>query len=191
MADNDPLASFDFSNVTKAGVYLKFEAGKPVVVRVLTTDPVLYNTSFEDKKTGETVVSTKFAWIVYNFTAKSAQVMQTTPNLAKKLQELHNDPDFGSNLKAIDLKITPPAPGEIKAYDVQVLPKAQELTQDQLKELKKIDLDKLFEDKGGIRMNSYDPKTFKAASAGEPEPQEDTVVEDIGDEPINLDDIPF
>lgn len=191
MSDNDALANFDFTNVTKAGVYLKFEAGKPVVVRVLTTDPIIYNTSFEDKKTGETVVSTKFAWIVYNFTAKAAQVMQTTPNLAKKLQELHNDPDFGSDLKAIDLKITPPAPGEIKAYDVQVLPKAQELTQDHLKELKKIDLDKLFEDKGGIRMNSYDPKTFKAASVQAEAEEADEVVEDVSDEPINLDDIPF
>lgn len=193
MSEKDALSSFDFSGVIKSGVYLKFEPGKPIVVRVLTTDPVVFNTSFEDKKTGETIVATKFAWVIYNFSAKAAQVMQTTPNLAKKLQELHTDVDFGADLKSIDLKITPPAPGVIAAYDVQVLPKTQVMTDEQIKECMKINLDELFEDKGGIRMNSYDPKQFKAPAV-ETEPVES--VDDDADlitdgEPIDLADVPF
>lgn len=191
----DALKDFDMDQFQKPSVFLKFEPGKAVVVRVLTTDPVLYNTSFEDKKKNETVVTTKFAWIVYNFTKQMAQVMQTTPNLAKKLQELHVDPDFGANLKEIDLKITPPAAGIIAAYDVQVLPKPQEMTNEQVKECLKIKLDELFEDKGGMRMTSYDPKKFKPAVAtedtddSEPEPEMPEGLED--GEPIDLNDIPF
>lgn len=196
MADNDPLSSFDLDQFRKPSVYLKFEPGKAVVVRVLSTDPVMYNTSFEDKKTGEQIVTTKFAWTVYNFTAKAAQVMQTTPNLSKKLQELHNDPDFGGDLKKMDLKITPPAPGVIAAYEVQVLPKTQEMTQEQVKEAMKIKLDELLKDKGGVRMSSYDPKKFKAASlqpseAAEGEEEGTDAVDELGGELINIDDIPF
>jgi len=192
MPEKDALSSFDFSGVIKSGIYLKFEPGKPIVVRVLTTDPVVFNTSFEDKKTGETIVATKFAWVVYNFTAKAAQVMQTTPNLAKKLQELHTDVDFGADLKSIDLKITPPAPGVIAAYDVQVLPKTQVMTDEQIKECMSIKLDELFEDKGGVRMNSYDPKKFKTAAVevnADDAIQSDDMIED--GEPVDLSDIPF
>jgi hypothetical protein len=194
MPEHDPLSSFDMGQVMKPSVYLKFTPGEPVVVRVLTTDPYIFNSVFQDKKTGEDVISTKFAWTVYNFTAKQAQVMQTTPNLAKKLQELHGDVDFGANLKSIDLKITPPAPGVIAAYDVQVLPKVHEMTNEQIKAAMKINLDELFKDKFGMRMNSYDPNKFKSTTLGEQGGEDDTEEEDgllDGGEPLNLDDIPF
>jgi hypothetical protein len=193
MQEKDALSSFDMGQFTEKSVFLKFEPGKSVVVRVLTTDPIIFNTSFEDKKTGETVVTTKFAWVVFNFTANAAQVMQTTPNLTKKLQDLHNDPDFGSNIKSIDIKITPPEPGVIAAYDVQVLPKSQQLTDEQIKECMKINLEELFKEKGGHRMSFYNNKKRKnniLDNELEPESEPETS-EKIEEEPINLDDIPF
>lgn len=195
MAEQDALASFDMDQFAKPSIYLKFEPGKPVTVRVLTIDPIVYNNSFEDKRKGETVVQTKFAWIVFNFSLGKAQVMQTTPNLAKKLQELHVDPDFGANIRNIDLKITPPEAGTIAAYEVQVLPKAQAMSNEQIRAAMSLDLDKLFEDKNGMRINSYDPKKFKSADLDDGGAQstgegEDTTLLDDS-EPINLDDIPF
>lgn len=196
MAEQDAFSSFDMDQFQKPSIYLKWEAGKALVLRVLTVDPVLYSSEFTDKKTQELVIATKFAFIVYNFTAKKAQVMQTTPNLAKKLQELHVDPDFGANIRQVDLKITPPAPGVIAAYEVQVLPKAQEMSNEQVTECMKIDLDKLFSDKGGMRMTAYDPKKLKGATPNDgvsvtSDDSTDTTDTKIDDTPINLDDIPF
>jgi len=196
---SDALSKFDFSKVIKTGSYLKFVPGEPVTMRILTTDPIIFSASFEDKRTGEEIVTTKFAWIIYNFTGEVAQVMETTPNLAKKIGELHKDPDFGEDIKKLTIKVTPPAPGEIKAYDLQVLPSPRQLTQEQVDECRSLDLDKLYKEKGGNRISLFpgDKADQIEASSGhdkaksiadELRPDE---VEDIGDEPINLDDIPF
>lgn len=193
MSEQDALSKFDFSKVTKSGVFLQFEPGKPVTVRILTTNPVVYSTSFEDKSTGETVVATKFAFIVYNFSDNMAQVLKATPHMAKKIGEIHKDPDFGSNIKEIDLKITPPNKGEIKAYDVQVLPNARTLTKDQVDECRKIELDKLFEEQLGSRMSVYEPEEYKKpdVTVKTGNIDDDGNLDIDTDEPINLDDIPF
>jgi len=102
---SDALSKFDFSKVIKTGSYLKFVPGEPVTMRILTTDPIIFSASFEDKRTGEEIVTTKFAWIIYNFTGEVAQVMETTPNLAKKIGELHKDPDFGEDIKKLTINM--------------------------------------------------------------------------------------
>lgn len=203
MSGKDPLSDFDFSKVTGGGSYLKFKPGEPVTVRVLTTNPIVFTSEFEDKKTGEIVLNTKFAWIVYNFTDQAAQVMQTTPNLAKKLGELHKDPDFNEDIKKLDLKISPPEAGVIKAYEVQVLPTAKTLNAAQVKEAQALDLDSMYEEKNGQRMSAYEPAAStdgvdrtsgyeKAKAAADEIKAKDTVVDDFDpNEEINLENIPF
>jgi hypothetical protein len=200
MAETDALSKFDFSKVTGGGLFLKFVPGEPVVVRVLTVDPIVANESYEDKRTGETIVGTKFSFIVYNWTEEKAQILKATPNTAKRIGELHVDEDFGSDIRKVDLKITPPEKGEIKAYLIEVLPKAKELTNKIIKECAAIKLDEKVD---GDRMSFYDPAKFNAESGyekakataaalkGEVAEDGETVVEDIGDEPIDLGDIPF
>ena len=63
MAESDALSKFDFNKVTKPSIFLRFEPGVPVKVRILTVDPVVSTTTFEDKKTGDEVVNTRFAFI--------------------------------------------------------------------------------------------------------------------------------
>lgn len=191
MAEADALSKFDFSKVTKPSLFVKFEAGKPLVLRVLTVDPVVSTQTFEDEKTGETSVNTKFGFIVYNFTDEKAQILSATPNMAKKIGELHVDEDFGANIRKIDIKISPTGEKLKRRYDIQVLPKTNELTNAQIKEAQAIDLDEKIE--GGSRMSLYDPKDFNKPEE-KPTPAENDAeveIEDIGDEPVNLDDIPF
>jgi len=193
MAETDALSKFDFSKVTGGGLFLKFVPGEPVVVRVLTVDPIVANESYEDKRTGETIVGTKFSFVVYNWTDEKAQILKATPNTAKRIGELHTDPDFGADIRKVDLKITPPEKGEIKAYLIEVLPNAKDLTNKIVQECAAIKL----EDKvDGDRMSFYKPLEAsdgyeKAKATARAIKGEDEVVEDIGDEPMNLDDIPF
>lgn len=198
MAEENALGSFDFSRVTGGGVFLKFTPGEPQTLRVLTTDPVVSNETFEDRKTGETNIQTKFSFIVYNWTEGKAQIWKATAAAAKRISELHADADFGANIKKIDIKVTPPHKGEIKAYEMQVLPASDErvLTQDILKELQAINLDEKVE---GDRMSLYVKAEYKPSEEtkkamehefGVADSNFPEIPEGTGEE-VNLDDIPF
>lgn len=200
MAEADALSKFDFSRVVKPGKFLKFQAGKPLTLRVLTVDPLVYETKYEDKITQEITLSTRFAFVVYNFTDSMAQILQATPNMAKKIGDLHTDEDFGANIRNIDIKISPTGEKLERRYDIQVLPKTRELTNEQIKECAVIKLEDAIEG-DHQRMSFYKPgEAIPGTDSGEAEVQakenaekteEDPVIEDIGNEPINLDDIPF
>lgn len=210
MAETDSLSGFDFAKVSKPGKFLKFEAGKPVTVRVLTKDPVVQERTFTDKKTGEINISTKFCFIVWNFTDERAQILSAGPSMAKTFQRIANDPDFGSNLQKCDIKISPEGEMLDRVYDINVLRHSgseKPVTSNMVEEAKKLDLDTDVEEGNKGRLSQYEPDGVKpgkktiAASQGTddlPEDDEDqtpanpdVVIEDIGDEPINLDDIPF
>lgn len=188
MSEKDALGDFDFDSVTGGGLFLKFKAGKPLTLRVLTTDPIVTQKEFTGAD-GEINLSTQFSFIVYNFTDGKAQVLSASPGVARKISELHADEDFGSNIKKIDIKVSPTGEKLQRKYDIQVLPKTNELTNEQIKECQAIDLDKLVSD--GSRMSLWQPKEKKEVKPSSDVEEDDVVIEDVGDEPINLDDIPF
>ena len=202
---SDALAGFDFNQVGGGSLFLKFEADKPVKLRVLTTDPLVYIDKF---------ANTRFAFIVYNLTDGKAQILQATPGMARRIGEIHKDEDFGANIQKVDVKITPTGAGMERRYTIQALPNATDLTQAQLKEAKEINLEEKVGKDAPMaqRMSFYDREAFNAAHQQAEDEQEvvsgydkakaqadalrpgetpDEVVEDIGDEPINLNDIPF
>jgi hypothetical protein len=204
MAEQDSLSNFDFGKVSKPGKFLKFEAGKPVTVRILTKDPVVQERVFTDKKTGEVNISTKFCFIVWNFTDERAQILSAGPSMAKTFQRIGTDPDFGSNLQKCDIKISPEGEMLDRVYDINVLRHSgseKEITKAMVDEAKELDLDNDVTEGNKGRLSQYEPNGVKpgrpsqANSDGvdEPAPEEpDEVITDIDpDEPINLDDIPF
>lgn len=212
MADKDVLGSFDYDQFGGAGLFLKFKADKPVTVRILTTDPVISQTEFTDKKTGEINLNTRFSYIVYNLTDNKAQILGASPAMSRKFSELHMDSDFGANIRKMDIKIIPTGEGLERRYDVQVLRHSgyeTQLTADMIKEAQAINLDDLVNDSrgrmsewsdvgsGGSKTQSgYEKARAVAAklhSSWEPTPEklDDIVIENIGDDPISLDDIPF
>lgn len=189
--EKDALSKFDFSTVTGSGLFLKFKADSPVTIRVLTTDPVVSNNTFTDPKTGEETLTTRFSFVIYNWTDERAQILSVSPTMAKKISEIHVDPDFGANIKKIDLKITPTGERLQRKYDIQVLPQARDLSNEQIQECKAINLEEKVE--GGYRMSVYDPKNYKPTKKDADSFREEfgTTTEEHMDDPIDLNDIPF
>lgn len=187
MAEKDSLATFDWNKVTGSGLFLKFEAGKPITLRVLTTDPVVQQQEYKDPKTEEITLTTKFNFVVYNFTDEKAQILSASPTIAKRIGELHIDEDFGANIKKIDIKISPTGEKLQRRYDIQVLPQAKTLTNEQIKECQAINLDEKVKD--GQRMSFYDPSNYESNAVRQEDPS--TEANNTEEEPIDLSDIPF
>lgn len=187
MSENDALKSFDWSGFTGKGLFLKFEAGKPLTLRVLTVDPIVTTKEFTGAD-GEINLATQFSFVVYNFTDSKAQVLSASPGVARKIGELHADPDFGADIRKIDIKITPTGEKLTRKYDVQVLPQTKTLTVEQIKECAAIKLDEVVKD--GDRMSLYKPQEHTPGVADAPNDEAPVTDKDL-DEPINLDDIPF
>jgi hypothetical protein len=180
MAESDALRNFSFKQGD--GLFTTFEDGEPVKLRVLTTNPLVAL----DKWGG-----TKFAFIVYNHTASKAQILNRGASIAKEIQKLHQDEDWGANIKKIDIKITADGTGKDTRYTVTPVKETTELTNDQIRECREVKLEDKIEN--GQRMSFYNPEDFETNSEKpEKEPEEkDIKIEDVDDEPINLDDIPF
>lgn len=203
MADKDALKDFDFNKVTGSGLFIKFKADVPVTVRILTTDPIISESEFTNKQTGEVNLNMKFHFIVWNWTEEKAQILSLSPNQARKISELHRDPDFGANIQKLDIKITPSGEMLERRYEIQVLPesKARILNKQMIDEAKLIELDKSVRDSKG-RMSEYEPEEkkqtttpgydkAKAVADNLSKDKDGEADFDITDEPTNLDDIPF
>lgn len=189
MAEVDALGSFDFSKVTGGGLFLKWEAGKPITMRVLTTNPVVSSETFEDKATGEVNITTKFNFVIYNWTDSKAQILSATPAMAKKITELHLDTELtGGDIKTVDIRISPTGEKLNRRYDVQVLPKAKDLTNDIINECKEINLDEKVQ---GDRLSVYEPAKYQPSEETKKAIAEEYGAnESLGGE-IDLNDIPF
>lgn len=194
---SDALASFK----TNTGLYLKFQDGDAIKLRVLTLDPVVSEKTFEDKQTGEINVSTKYGFVVWNWDENKAQVLEVGPGLLNRFVRIHQDQDM-PDLNKADIKVS--ATGEMlgRRYEVQVLPQTKELTNDMIKQAQAIKLeDALKENKGRLSELSKEdelPVTQieesgyeKAKATASKIKQEDIVIDVDSDEEISLDTIPF
>lgn len=86
------------------GQYHKFENGITYRLRLLT-EPVAFESIYEDKKTGDTSVSTKFAWLAYDTEKKAVVILQLPTKAYKQIAALGVDPEFGDPRK-YDIKIS-------------------------------------------------------------------------------------
>lgn len=199
---SDALAGFDFNQVSGSGLFLKWEAGKPVKLRILTTDPLVFLDKFGN---------TRFAFTVYNLTEGKAQILQASPGMARRIGELHTDDDFGANIRGIDIKITPTGDGMERRYTIDpITMNVRDLTSAEIKEASEINLEEKVAKDAPLaqRMSFYDSKKFNEAKGSLTSDATDEtasgyeqakavasalggkVEEDI-DAPIDLNDIPF
>lgn len=186
--ERDALSNFQFPK-TK-GLFVNFEDGKPIKLRVLTVDPLVSMDKWGN---------TRFAFVVYNWTDAKAQILNRGTSIAKEIQALHQNEDWGSDIKKIDIQITASGAGKDTRYAITPLPKAETLTNEQIKECQEIKLEDKIEN--GQRMSFYDPSKFEAPTEelsgyekakGVAEGLKEDSIEDVeGEELINLDDIPF
>lgn len=187
-----------------SGLYLKFTDGDEIKLRILTLDPLVSEKSFENKSTGEVTLSTKYAFIVWNWSEEKAQVLEVGPGLLNRFVRIHQDEDLPA-LNKTDIKIS--ATGEMlgRRYDVVVLPTSKELSKEAVKEAHNLKLEELVKDSKGrlsefadelpsTELNSdtpgYDKAKATASNIGKNE-KLDTVEDVNPDEEVNLNDIPF
>lgn len=191
MAESNPLATFEFPK--GKGLFCTFEDGDEFKVRVLTTDPVVTTKEFEGAD-GEINISTKFAFVIYNWTLGKAQILNAGATITKAIQKLHQDEDWGANIKNMDIKIIATGQGMKRKYTITPVQKAEIMTAEIVKECQAINLDDKIE--GGQRMSFYNPNEKSGYEAAKEVRDNlnkvgvDTVAEDEG-EPIDLSDIPF
>jgi hypothetical protein len=136
----DPLAQAEVPQ--SVGLFVKLEDGKPIKIRVLTTDPLVNMDKYGN---------TRYSFIVWNFTVDKAQILQKGVSIFKRIKELHTDEDYGANIKNIDLKLTATGTGKETRYTIDVLPKATKLSNEQIKEAMAIDLEAKIDN--GIRLS--------------------------------------
>lgn len=176
-----------------SGTFLRINSGEPVKIRVLTLNPGVIESSGVNTA-GEEWTRTQYAFVIWNWDAKCAQIWTTTPGNLNKLTTIHRDPDLDA-INKIDIKVS--ATGEMleKRYEIMPLPKSGDITQSIVDQSSKLKVEDLKGYKGRLsevdseRQSGYAKAKAKAAEL-KPE-QEDEVVEFDEDEPINLDDIPF
>lgn len=175
MSEQDALKDFKFGG----GLFIKLSSDdSPRKLRVVTTDPVVSVDKFGN---------TRFGFIAWDYNNDKAGILNTTPGVAKQLQAIHQDEDFGANIKNVDIKVTTIGSGIESRHNVTGLPKSETLTNEMIKDLRDINIDEKIEE--GERMSFYNKE--KELPVKQVESEEDEIAEVNDDEPINLDDIPF
>ena len=173
---SDPLKDYQFPE-SDGGLFVKITEDKPIKLRVLTNDPLIHVDKFSN---------TRFAFVVWNWTEGKAQILDKGASIARPIQKIHVDEDFGADIQKVDIKITATGSGKETTYDVNVLNAAQDLTQKMVDEAKQINLEEIF--KNGTRMSQANNGTKVQQYSG----SEDVEIDDVDeDNPVDLTDIPF
>jgi len=193
MSEKDGLRDFKFAG----GLFIKLNSDdSPRKLRIVTTDPVVSMDKFGN---------TRFGFIAWDYNNDKAGILNTTPGVAKQVQAIHQDEDFGANIKNTDIKITTTGTGIESRHTVTALPTSETLTNEMIGKLREIDLDAKIEE--GQRMTYYKPQDeidqtsgydkAKAVAAdiksgaNKAFPDAVEVSDEEVEEKINLDDIPF
>lgn len=187
MAETDALSGAKFSS----GLWLK---DFPCKIRVLTRDPMVYNDQFGN---------TRYAFAIYNLDLGQLQILNKGPGFAQRFQEINSDPDFGGDVRKVDLKITTNGKqGKEIRYTITPMGTPGDLPAQIVKDI----VANGFDLAEKIQKNNPNAMRLSEVNAGAELPPaeedetptptsepkaDDVVIEDIGDEPINLDDIPF
>ncbi len=128
------------------GLFIKFAADEPIKLRVFTTNPIVANDSFGN---------TRYNFAVWNFTEAKAMILSAGAIITRAISELHSDEDYGADVTAVDIKISPTGEKMERRYSVQVLPKASNLDTKDAETVVELDKDLEKYVKNGIRAEEY------------------------------------
>lgn len=175
------------------GLYHKFEDSVTYTMRI-ASEPVVFQTEFTAPN-GESNLSTKYGWVVYNVNEKAAQVMQLPVTAYRQIAALASDDEYGDP-KQYNLKITRTGKGIETKYAVIGSPrrtKLSELDDDAEAKVAKVDLiDAITSGKGVSHVNWLKDalNDTKAPLGPKATLSPDTYVPD-DESPIDLGSIPF
>lgn len=183
MPETDALSSAKFGGG-------QFLTDFPCKIRILTRDPMVYTDKY---------ANTRYAFAVYDIENEKVLILNKGPGFAKRFQEINSDPDFGGDVRKVDLKITTNGksgletrytispvgtPGDMSATAVKAV-MAQGF--DLAEAIKKNNPNalRLSEINSGAKVPEHVEPTLEPSETTEP-----VTIEDL-DEPVNLDNIPF
>jgi hypothetical protein len=158
----DGLSNLQFKESNSESNFIKFVAGTPVKLRVFTTNPTIHINRYGKEQ---------ISFAVWNWDEDKAMILSKGPSIARQISHLHNDEDFGADITKLDIKIMPTGEDMNREYSVNVLPKAQDISEEQIEALKELDesFSKIF--KGSVRAEEYNngvkPENF-IIEEGEP-----------------------
>lgn len=177
---------------TTPGRYFKLEDGQSAKVRI-TSEAYVYTDEFKGK------ISTRYAWVVWNFAAELAQVLQAGVTVFKTIQGYALDEEWGDPTE-YNLTIKREGVGKDTTYAVTASPTRTPLTVDQLAVVAAFDLFDVVENAIPLAQvadaPAEEPSTAAAESDEDVRPDGrkggDVVIKDLDEtKKINLDDIPF
>lgn len=105
-------------------LFLTLKDGQSAKVRIASA-PFIYRDGFKQPD-GTVKYSDRYAWYVYNHTAKMAQVLKQSATFFSNLKVLAKDPEWG-NPQSYDITITRSGTGTESKYPIQGSPKSVEI----------------------------------------------------------------
>lgn len=170
------------------GKYLKLEDGKTVRLKIVS-EPVVFDNEYEGQ------LSTKYAWKVWNYDEKVAQILQLPVTGYRAVAEIGGDDDWGDPLtNDYVVKVTRKGTGLDTKYTVTPGPAKDEdkLDDDATKAVEELDLIGSLESGRGVSRVNWLRDVIKNGRPAPKADSDETIIEDLdGDEPVDLSDIPF
>lgn len=171
------------------GLFLKLNDGDTVKVR-LYSDPVYFDSEFKGN------LSARFAWVIWNHDEEKAQIWATNGATYNSIKDLVLDEEYGDPSE-YDIKITRTGTEQQTRYSIRPGTQRYVLTTEQLQACKGVDIiEKIDKSDSTQHVMWLEEHREQKANPETPSKEvgtknKDTVIEDISDQPINLDDIPF
>lgn len=187
--------------------YLKLQDGTSTRFRVLT-DPVVQNKTFDSDPDNPRTI---FSWVVWDYDSQSTKILSKGATFIRKLDFFSET--WGDEMPmACDVIVKTEGTRLNTTYDFSAVPPTVPLPPDWEAQVARLDLNKLVPNHIPIAkwssgtnppldkpenediMSTHTRETSLPKTDGavdNPPAVPDVVIEDIGDEPINLDDIPF
>lgn len=206
MSDIDKIRGFQPKG--EGGAFLKLADGEEVKIRIASL-PVIFENEF---RMGEEInLSTRFGFIVWNHDLGRAQIWVTNAaTYGQQISPLLEDDEYG-DWREYDVKLKRTGEKAQTRYHLRPGVKRYELEEEQKTACDNIDIvayikksdsaSKVMwlaeyreleeQGKSGSGLEKARAQASKIKNKVQDETEEDTVIEDIGDEPVNLDDIPF
>lgn len=163
-----------------AGSFVKFEDGNTLRFRIVS-DPVIFDSIYEGR------ASTKYAWLVFNTDDKEVQIMQLPKTGYRSLAAIGADDDYGDPAEGkYDIKVTRTGQRQQTKYNIIPVKAAYKLTKDDQEAIDEVDLIE--------RLSASDSNQRVAWLRDEIDGKREkkkVEIEDVDDEPVNLDDLPL
>lgn len=174
---------------TGGGLYLKFEDGDNIKLRIMS-EPVVYNNDFQGQ------ISTRYAWVAWNYEEEKAQILQGGVNMFKDIANIAEEEDWGDPLKPNNpyaLKIRRAGTGTDTKYMVTPTPaKSAEIPKEVQAAVDDIDLIESISASPNAHQVNWLRDVVSGKADQAPAKKDDVTIEDVdSDKPIDLSEIPF